>query len=691
MGYKKQKKTLPLKATHLISYDLIKNKRFEDIIALVQGKAEISNRDRYSYGYALLMTQQALASLLLLWPLAKKGPSAILNASAIFNDCVAIATHVVNDERLFSSTPLSRETLYTLLQASTHLLPDHPATQIIKQRYFELLWLSQDYEALDHVLKTSSEKFSGFIVENLSKLDFFQPERKLNANTAAFISHVLTGGACLIGRNALYHDEIPNLLPALGQELKLLFSQLTLRNKQTFAFSQVLFDQVVDHEVRVLIDVLKLAVKDKATPFDIIPSPNYLLNYDSNTRRIGETFLPWLATQDKDLVDFYQADACRAIFLSLSAEKSAGLNEIIKLVKKTPLHPLLRFALMLRAECIRPSSLQGLVKIDEFTYKDNMTSNLLKQIVLQIVKSIVHGASSLPFPLSAWLMVVNFYPQLGIPELKHIILIKSIQRLQHNEKMHVNLDLDLDLDGLKQLTNQFDGHEIKTAVDSLCDRQAICSRFLEMIETKSKSSKCIAGIKNQLALREHLTLIADSLYLANPEPTPAFFKHMKDLTRNKKINLLIPLQDHVRANLGCQCIDCQTQFCKHDVPHLIEALNLPVARLPDESVYSTKANEIPAVSILLQDDPFKTLGVSFTDLKPVIMKKVMLSIQQSPEKMPLFRQAQNELFHLEKRFVHHYLRALAYTTHSTHTASSASELSAHHEIPFRQDYYNACN
>ena len=59
MTYKKIKKrqqSQKSKTTHLISPELIKGKQFKEIGSRLQDVAELSDRDRYVYGYSLFHT-----------------------------------------------------------------------------------------------------------------------------------------------------------------------------------------------------------------------------------------------------------------------------------------------------------------------------------------------------------------------------------------------------------------------------------------------------------------------------------------------------------------------------------------------------------------------------------------------------------------------------------------------------------
>lgn len=77
------------------------------------------------------------------------------------------------------------------------------------------------------------------------------------------------------------------------------------------------------------------------------------------------------------------------------------------------------------------------------------------------------------------------------------------------------------------------------------------------------------------------------------------------------------------------------------------------------------------------------------------MQKMMNLMQQSPAQMAVFRQAQNELFNLAQRFLHHYFRYLADENNEKSGVDdkasllpSAMDLPAQ-DIPFRYELFHA--
>ena len=506
MTYKKIKKrqqSQKSKTTHLISPELIKGKQFKEIGSRLQDVAELSDRDRYVYGYSLFHTGRFIDSLVILWPLVVKGHTVVQE------DCTTLAHLIFKEEIDLSAISLSDEKLQTLVIAATSLMPLNPLVKSLEKQLFELLWLKNDYASLWRLFKNFKTNSFGILAENLSKLDFFQPEKKLSTNIPAFIGHVLTGGACLILRDIRYHHDIKEAVHALCKELKLLFSQLQVKRHLHFTWSKSLFDNYIDYEAHILIEVLQLAVQF-GTQLDLIPSPSYLVHYDTPAKKISEVFLNWLASVNKELVSLYHRDTYQAIILAFSAKKQSDINSMLKLVRQNKFHPYLRLALMLKAENIkRASSLSGLVHPDDFEDLD-CHMGLYKNIVIQTLRSMADESSEIELTAHFWNLLIMFYPVLQIPEL-HFILTK------------------------------------------------------------------------------------------------------------------------------------------HSV---IDLADLPV--------YAYDNQDPLKISILSHPDPFKALDVKLSDSKALIMQKVMSMSQQSPADMGTFRQAQNELFQPTRRFLHQYLRYLAY-------------------------------
>src|SRR5690348_10170170 len=114
MNYKhKYKKTQ--KKQHIISLDWIKTNQFNKIIDIAVNQAQLTLRDHYLYGYALLRSQKQVEALIRLWALAAKGHAAITE------DCHIIAAHLFKDTTTLFSMALSDDQLYTLFRIAQAL------------------------------------------------------------------------------------------------------------------------------------------------------------------------------------------------------------------------------------------------------------------------------------------------------------------------------------------------------------------------------------------------------------------------------------------------------------------------------------------------------------------------------------------------------------------------------------------
>jgi hypothetical protein len=684
MRYTKMKKAQKKKSSCSVSPDLIAGNRFEEIVTILTEKSELKNRDRYLYGYSLLRTQRKLESLIALWPLAKSHP-------LLQKDCISIAAHVFKDENLLSSVQLSEEDLYILFLVVKNLIPQSQVCNTLKRRFFDFLWHQKNYEKLERILKSTKEAFSGILIENLSKLAFFQPEKKLIGNTPAFIGHILTGGACLILRNQIYHGDIADEIRSLSNEIKYLFSQLKIKNNQNLAWDKSLFESFVDYEASVLTQVLQLSLKKGEPHLDIIPTPSYLMTHDSVNRRVGQRFLTWLASKHEGLFEMYNADTYHAVFWALSGKELSGVNKMLKTADLNKFHPYLRLAIMFRATNIEKSSLKRTVQLCDIENLKEIIS-LFKSIAIKTVVAMLNEASKIKLSTAFWQMLSEFYPVLQDPELKNSLITKLICTLHKEYEGLVSLNLGT----IKNIAYKMNDDEFKKQVEALSSRQQTCSQFLLNLKDEKKSEYSITHIKNKSTLYTHLTLVADSCCLLYTELSVGFFKHIKSLVENKKINKLVPLGDLIDCDFECDCTGCKMDLYRYKILAISEKLNLPVVRLPDVHFYSNQQmiSEVQTSksSVLSQTDPFKILDVSFDDSKQIIMQKVMKLIQQSPGQMAIFRQAQNELFHPTKRFLHHYFRYFAYENSNVEPEVDPLPMPAHssvHEIPFRHEFLNA--
>ena len=664
-----------------IPADWITGHRFHEIVSLLKEQPEFTHADRYLYGYALWRTRQPLASLLTLWPLAAKG-NAPLQA-----DCASMVAHLFKDGDFLSSAPLSEDVLTTLFMAARRLFPHSPASLIIKRRLFNTLWQQGSYEKLERILKSAREDEPlNILVENLSKLAFFQPENKFFGHLFSFVSHILTGGACLIVREPLYHGVIDDAIRALANELRQLFCRLAIQYPQKLTGDKSAFEHFVDYESGILIQVLSLAVKQGGLPFDIIPTPGYLLSFDAGHKRVGEQFLPWIAGENPALFEAYHADTHQAVLLALGANNLSGRG--IKPGYRHPLNPFLRLALRLRTVGVKKSSLEP-VRIHDFENTDQSVG-LFKNVLIQTIQSMLDDAHHHKTKLTPefWQTIQTFYPVLEGSELKNILIIKFIQDLKNNTGKE-----PVDFKEIRKTAKTFNDPGIEKQVDLLCNRQQVCYRFLSTLADKNQSKKKIRAIKDESALRERLTLIADCCFLVYPDLQGSFIRHVQSLVEDKKINQWIPLAAFFEYDFECFCRSCVRDLCQNRIPGVARALGLSMMSLPNADVYACAPSaQTLTPSVLSQPDPFKILGVSLTDKKPVIMQKMMSLMQQSPAQMTVFRQAQNELFNLAQRFLHHYFRYPADENSGVDGKASpppsAMDLPSQ-DIPFRHELLHA--
>lgn len=684
MSYKKIKKVQKQKVTHLISPDLIKNKRFDDVIKQLNDKTELTNQDRYLYGYSLLQTQQHLNALIALWPLASSKKQAIL-----LNDCATIAHHVVNDEDLLSSESLSEDALHTLFLAVRTLDPQNPVCNTLKQRLCTSLWHNSNHEKLECILKSAKGKKSVFLVENLGKLAFFQAGSKLTGGIPAFIGLVLTGGACLIAQHSIYNADIEEEIRALGNEIKLLLSQLKTKGSQKLAWDTALIDNFIDYEADIIVEILQQRVRQDELNLEITPTPSYFITYGATDDRLSQTFLPWLSKQSQ-MVELYQANTQQIVLWVLGGKELPVIKGILKSVQLHQLHPYLRLAIMLRAEYIKTSSLLPLVQIGDFKNRDE-TTNIFKNIAVQTVKSILNSTSSIIENPIFWKILIDFYPVLNDQKLKQAILSRSLKIFYQQYRPGDTLNLST----MKTIAHQMEHFNLEQQLNVFSERQDTCSQFLLNIEDTKKSKKSITAIKNELGLRMHLALIADSSrFIYEKESFTALFQHLKLLVQNKAINKFILLKELFECDFSYACPPCFQVLFETDISFIIEKLNLPVVQLPNvpDTENQLSSPNTSQSSVLSRSDPFTILGIAFNDSKPVIMQKMMKLIQQSPDKMAIFRQAQSELFHPARRFLHHYLQFINHENEPIELDGSAPSYhvtASLNEIPLRHELFNA--
>lgn len=683
MSYKYKKIPQKQKKSHLITDELIKDKRFAEIVKKFNEKSDLSNRDRYIYGYALLKMQQYLEALVNLWPLAAKGHTKLQE------DCAVIAAHVFTDKDRLWSADLSDDKIYTLFLAGKNLVSQSVAYHALKQRLFNTLWQQGRFEKLEQILKSSKEESLGLLVENLSKLDFFQPNRKFVGNIPAFVGHILTGGACLIARDSVYHSDIEKGIRLLANEIKYLFYQLKIKN-QPLTWDRMLFENFVDYEANILIHVLQMVVKNSSVHFDIIPTPSYLMYYDATAKRVDEKFLSWLAAENKELFETYNADTYYAVLWALGGEKTPYSNKLLKSAHKDKFSPYLDLAILLRSVAMKKSPLGELGRLSVNDFADlKQPMSVFKEVVVQTVKSIVDNPFHTKLTIAFWKMLFEFYPVLQDPDCRNILTMRLIEKLEKEYAEQLNLDVT----SLKNIAQQIGAHDLAKQAEILCDRQHACMGLLLNLKDKKRSKKIIKNIKDVSTLRAHLTLIADCCFLLYTELPMRFFEHIECIVQNNEINKFIPLIELFDCEFDCTCASCKQMQYRVEIPSIAKELNLPVVSIQNirSCAYtptSSKA-QAPRSIILSQADPFKALGVSLTDSKQIIMQKVMQLIQQSPGQMAIYRQAQSELFNPAQRFLHQYLRYLNCEDNSVGVKVQQTLPPTNyslHEIPLRHEF-----
>jgi hypothetical protein len=669
-----KKLKLKPKAVPWIDDALIINNNFAEIVNILSKKPVFTDHEQYLYGYALLRTQQKIEALITLWPLASK------SQAALQEDCAAIAAYVFNDPNLLSTLPLSEVALTILLSAASNLAPQSSAYKIIKQRLYNLLWQQGNYEKLQHILKMGSEEFTGVLLGDLSKLAFLQAKQKFPGNLRAFVSLVLTGGACLIASTPIYHNDIADIINSLANEIKILFSQT--KNKKNMSWGKTAFDSFVDYEANIIIRVLQLYVTSKAFKPAFIPSPSYLILHNSMSKPLSQDFLHWLATEDEELRQMYNVDLYFAAFWAQTGEKLTDLKAIAKTARQKSLHPYLRLALRMRAISIKKSFLQEIIAIDDFNIASN--SILYKNLAILSVKSMLSENINDP---ALWQGVFMFYTVLQDLELENTLITRLIDSLHNQYTRKVNLTLDT----IKDIASKMNNDDFKKQIDILHMRQQICAKFLLTVKNPKQSIKLANTIKDQQSLTEHITLIADACILLRAELSTELFLHIESLAANKKINALIPIKNFIDLDFSCRCAACQDLLYEEAISKIINKLNLATVSLPEPHLYlkSQAIKPLPTSSVLSQADPFKILTVSCDVTKAGIMQTVLQLIKQSPNKMAVIRQAQSALFNPAQRFLHHYLRYfdnenLNFTVQPTQDVTVPLE-----QIPLRQEFLNA--
>lgn len=545
-------------------------------------------------------------------------------------------------------------------KAKTKHYSEHPISTQLEQTTLNTLWIDEKYDQLEYILKLTKEKYSASRVELLGKLAFFQAKKKLSSNLPAFIGLVLTGGACLVLNHSVYHSEIEAEMQALGCEIKLLFSQILSKNTRKLPWNSTAINSYIDYEVSVLTHLLKLRVNQSDESIALIPSPSYFMTYAGSDVQLTQSFMPWLIEHSPTLVELYQANTHKAVLWVFFGEKISVIKDIMKLNPQMQFNPFLRLAISLRAEQIKPNSLQEAVRLDEFG-EPACLEGVYQKIALNIAKSIINTTSSKNDLSRFWILLVEFYPVLTDPDIKQPLFAQIMQIFtqlvaEHNFTQAFVVNAMLDRLGEEKLVQE---------LDKFFDRMDVCTSFLDSIAGEKKSKKLINAIKDEDNLRNHLTLLIDSSrYLVDMACLQDLYEHTHRLILKKKVNELLPLKTYFTSDFDPRCRDCYEKLFTHDFSFLVDKLKLPVMKVPEAPDMINPASKTvgyaPYLSILSQPNPFDVLQSDLTDSKPIIMQKVMKLIKERPNEMSGFRQAQGELFNPSRRILHHYLRTFQY-------------------------------
>lgn|GEM_PF-2098569 len=582
----------------------------------VQAKHHQSKKeDRYSLGHTLYTNKRYLEALLTWWPILKK------HADDLPQKCLEIAQALEENTAfvLQSEHVQSVDDMNKLYMACKHLIPSSSLCIHIERKLLETWWQEKSFDMIERHLKTNfkNEHYTTLhdLLENLGKLAFLQANKKYRNSIPAFIGSVLTGAASLLLNSPAYQPELEAILQALGRELNHVIIQHQHNIIQKYVWDANMLSQWIDYEVGVLTLVLKQAIAHPSHAPDIIATPSYFIQSAVAHTPVGKNFLTWLAAQNKALATLYDTHVQHAVLWVLGGEKISEITDCLVSAIYLSWDPYLQLAIALRAEALKP------VSMDDFIIHPKL---FLQTEGIQPLKKIALHAAHAIFDAPASISAKRQQAILS----KLIELIPNIQdpRLQY--------------------------------MNRCVQRQQDCVKFSNQLDEK-KSKKIISALKTCDLLREHLTLIADTALLLPDNDAIDLFWHIGKLIKNKRIQSFIPFKEHFTNHGNCFCGSCIAIMLKQGIPAMAKALDLPLISLKyraDHHDSIRQEESTPAFqSIASKTDPFKTLGVSVHDSKQAIMKKVMTCIQQSPENMASFRQAQHALFDLPQRFLYHYL------------------------------------
>jgi hypothetical protein len=357
-----------------IDLDLIRQKRYAEISEQYEPQ-RLTPASRYLYGYALLKTQAYWVALQIFWSLTAKA------YPALKEECAQIIRGLVQDPR-FTFSGFSSEELVTLFTIADTLLEQGLRSRVRTQLQV-FLWQQAEYTCLERILKLSSEPRSGRWLENLSKVTFFQARqlvpgpRKCFIEPLCFIGHILTGGASLMARKAEYHQDMPEALAALAQELKLLFEPL--KHQRAVTWTQTTWDHYVDFEAHMLGLILEAALP--LPDCDIIPSPSYMLSGHFNKAWLTERILT-ITQAHPALRECYTPEIYHALFWAVTGDRALVKHPLLKTYKNI-VNPYFRMALWLRAEREGMSMWREHIRPQDFETL-SVQDHRLRVLVLQV-------------------------------------------------------------------------------------------------------------------------------------------------------------------------------------------------------------------------------------------------------------------------------------------------------------------
>lgn len=251
----------------------------------------------------------------------------------------------------------------------------------------------------------------------------------------------------------------------------------------------------------------------------------------------------------------------------------------------------------------------------------------------------------------------TFWPVLEVPTLSEV-LVRHLHNLLY--RLHKEKALtENTLNQLKKSAQSLGDEALVIWIGQCLQRSVECAKFLVEVCEAKKSKKAIAKIKTELDLAMHIALIADGVQLGVNYGEFALVEHLHRLLQAEICRQLLFLGSLVdRECFACLCHRCRDEVLHKLLPMMLGKLAVSVISVPVKSVSSTVHQ---TDTVRTQDNPFDILSVSPSDDKSTVLQQVMLLSRQAPEKMPVFRHAQSELFDMTKHFLHRYFRYLSST------------------------------